>query len=285
MDKLGRSYQLFVQTTDGSTLQIQLPFTIEFDITRNTLTSANICSVRIYNLSVNNRNKIRKNVNNYGDLRSIQLQAGYQTNNPIIFSGNITQAWSVREGNNFITQIECFDGGFAFANAQYSKAFPANTPKTAIIKDMMQNLPGVAVGTIGSYPGNTARGNAYTGSTTELLAQITGGGFFIDNGKANALGNSECLPGEIPLINSASGLLGTPVLEQTILTFDMLFEPRLVVGQQIQLESMTDQNFNGSYKVISLKHRGMISEAVCGEAITTVGMWYGIGSLTTVANT
>jgi hypothetical protein len=281
MDKLGRSYTLFVQTTDGSTLQIQLPFTVEFDITRNTLTSANICSIRIYNLSVNNRNKIRKNVNNYGDLRSIILQAGYQKNNPIIFSGNITQAWSVREGVNFITQIECFDGGFAFANAQYSKAFPADTPKVSIIEDMISSLPDVSVGTIGSYPGNITRGNSYSGSTTELLAQITGGGFFIDNGKGNALGNNECLEGEIPLINSASGLLGTPVLEQTILNFDMIFEPRIVVGQKIELESSTDQNFNGFYKIISVKHRGMISAGVCGDAITSVGLWYGTGLLET----
>lgn len=274
MDKFGRSYSLFVQAIDGSIIEIGLPFTIEFDITRNTLTSANICSIRIYNLSENNRNKIRKNVMDYGDLRTIVLQAGYENNNPIIFSGNITQAWSVREGNNFITQIECFDGGFAFANALYSKSFPANTAQRDIIIDMMLNLPGVSLGAVGSYPGNISRGNSYSGTTTDLLGEMTGGGFFIDNQTSFALGNNECRNGGIPIISSASGLLGTPILEQTILSFDVLFEPRAVVGQKIKLESITDQNFNGFYKVTSVKHRGMISEAVCGEVITSLGMFY-----------
>src|ERR1017187_1050595 len=98
MDKFGRNYILTVETQNNDLLIIQPPFTVEFDITRNTLTSANVCSIRIYNLSQNNRNKIRFNIMDTGDFRSVQLQAGYGTNLPIIFSGNITQAWSVREG-------------------------------------------------------------------------------------------------------------------------------------------------------------------------------------------
>jgi hypothetical protein len=281
-DKLGRNYNLQIQTQSGSILTIAPPFTIEFDITRNILTSANVSSVRIYNISQNNRNQIRKNVNDYGDLRQITLMAGYGINLPVVFTGNITQAWSVREGVNVITQIESYDGGFAFANGITNEQFPAGTPQSTIIASLAGSLPGVSIGAIGNYPGTISRANSYSGTTTDLLRELTGGGFFIDNGKANCLGDSECLQGEIQVINSASGLLGTPVREQTILNFDMLFEPRLVIGQQIQLQSITEANFNGFYKVISIKHRGMISEAVCGDAITSVGLFYGTQALTTV---
>lgn len=282
MDKLGRSYQLKVQTQEGSILTVAPPFTVEFDITRNILTSANVSSIRVFNLSQNHRNQIRKNVNDYGDLRQITLTAGYGSNLPVVFTGNITQAWSVREGTNVITQIESYDGGFAFANGFTNQQFPAGTPVSSIITSLAGSLPGVSVGAIGSYPGTISRANSYSGTTTDLLRELTGGGFFIDNGKVNCLGDSECLVGEIQLINSASGLLGTPVREQTILNFDMLFEPRLVIGQQIQLQSITEANFNGFYKVISIKHRGMISEAVCGDAITSVGLFYGTQALSTV---
>lgn len=286
MLKFGRSYILKVQTQNGETLTIQPPFTVEFDITRNTLTSANVASIRIYNLSPKNRSQIRKDVTNYGDLRQVQLAAGYGTNLPIIFVGNITQAWSVREGNNFITQIESFDGGYAFANGQTNTTYPAGTQQQTIVENMASSLPGVTVGAIGEFSGSITRGNAYTGNTTNLLNALTGGGMFIDNGKVNCLGNSECLEGEIQIINSDTGLLGTPVREQTILNFDMLFEPRLIVGQKIQLDSLEGSlkgaNFNGFYKIISLKHRGMISAAICGDAITSVGMFYGTEALTTV---
>lgn len=273
MIKFGRNYSLRIQVSDVQTLTISLPFTIEFDITRNTLTSANVCQIRIYNLSQKNRGLVRYNASNQQfPHRSIELRAGYGTNLPIIFSGNITQAWSVREGVNFITQIECYDGGFAFGNGVTDTQFPAGTEQKTVIKTLIGSLPFVTLGGVGDYPGTLSRGNTYSGNTTEILSQITGGGFFVDQGRGNALGTNEFLEdigAGITVINAASGLLGTPVLEQTIVRFDMIFEPNLQAGQKIKLESITEANFNGEYKVTAVKHRGMISEAVCGDAVTS----------------
>lgn len=282
MAKFGRNYNLSIEKQNGSTLTVRPPFTVEFDITRNVLTSANVSSIRVYNLNENNRSQVRKNINDYGDLRLIRLEAGYGNNLPIVFEGNITQAWSVREGVNFITQLESFDGGFAFANAVTNTSFPSSTDQQSVIESLVANLAssGVKLGAIGSFPGSLSRGAAYSGSTTSLLRELTGGRFYIDNGKAYALADNECIAGPVTLIDAKSGLLNTPVREQTIINFDMLFEPKLIIGQQVTLRSGTDSNFNGVYKVISLKHRGMISEAVCGDAITSVGLLQPLGSQT-----
>lgn len=255
---------------------MQLPFTIEFDITRNTLTSANICQIRIYNLSEKNRNQIRFNVNEYFTFRSVRLRAGYGTNLPTIFSGNISQAWSVREGVNFITQIECFDGGFAFNNGSTNTTFPAGTQQSTVISTLAESLPHLSLGAVGSYPGQLSRGNTYSGATVDILRELTGEGFFVDVGKANALGTNEYISnvGGTLTIDAQSGLLGTPILEQTIVKFDMIFEPELHVAQRIFLNSLTEKNFNGYYKVTAVKHRGMISAAVCGEVITTGEFFY-----------
>lgn len=274
MDKFGRNYILDVQTQSGSTLTISLPFTIEIDITRNTLTSANVCQIRVYNLSLKNRNQIRFNNSDYGQFREIVLRAGYGTRLAEIFRGNISQAWSVREGVNFITQIECYDGGFAFSNGVTNTQFPAGTPQKVILSSLAGSLPHVSLGAVGDYPGTTGRGTSYSGSTTDILRELSGGGFFIDKGKANILGTNEYIANagtfnQVNTISSASGLLGTPVLEQTIVRFDMLFEPTLNAGQKIILDSITEQNFNGDYKVTAVKHRGMISESVGGSIITT----------------
>ena len=278
MDKFGRNYILLVETQTHDTLTIKPPFTVEFDLTRNVLTSANIASMRVYNLSQNNRNQIRKNMNDTADLRKVNLQAGYGNNLPIIFTGDISQAWSVREGTNFITQIESFDGGFAFANGIYNNQFPSNTQQKTVITDMANSLPATTLGKIGNYSGSLSRGNAYSGSPADLLQELTNGGFFIDNGKVNCLNLNECFEGDLQVIDAADGLLGTPVREQTYLNFDMIFEPRLLIGQIIELKSGTDANFNGFYKVVSIKHRGMISETVSGSAITSVGLYAPLGS-------
>lgn len=288
MAKFGRNYILEIQTQSGSMLTIEPPFTIEFDITRNILTSANVSSIRVYNLNANHRSQVRKNKNDFGDLRLIRLQAGYEKNLSVIFEGNITQSWSVREGNSFITQLESFDGGFAFANSFTNINFPANTSQRSVIETFVQGLSsaGVKPGVIGTFSDPPLpRGNAFSGSTISLLREQTGGRFFIDNGKAYALSDNECLSGPVMTINAQSGLLGTPVREETIITFDMLFEPRLVLAQLINLQSVDQAetirpNFNGQWKIVSLKHRGMISETVCGTAISSVGLLQPIGSAT-----
>jgi hypothetical protein len=55
----------------------------------------------------------------------------------------------------------------------------------------------------------------------------------------------------------------------------MIFEPRFLIGQALALESFTEKNFNGVYKVIGVKHKGVISDSVCGNAITSVTLWHG----------
>lgn len=234
--KFDRQYELNVQTQDGSTLTVELPFTLEFDITRNTLTSANVCQLRLYNLAPVNRNQIRFNSSDYGQFRAVELKAGYGDNLATIFTGNISQAWSVREGVNFISQIECYDGGFAFNNGRVNTSFPRGTPQATVIRQMAATgLPNTKVGAIGTYPGILSRGNTYSGQTMGVLGELSGGGAFIDQGKFNALGSNEYIASAAPvlIIDADSGLLGTPILEQTIVRFDMLFEPSLNVGTQI----------------------------------------------------
>lgn len=267
---------LLVGTQNGGILNITLPFTLEFDITRNTLASANVAQIRVFNLSLLHRNQIRFNASDYGTFRRVELYAGYGNNPPKIFSGNISAAWSVREGVNFITQIECYDGGYAFANGVTNTQFVAGVTDKTKIEALAATLPNVTVGAIGNYPGASGRGNSYSGNTAEILKDITGGGFFVDLSKANALGTNEYIANSngITTISSQTGLLGTPTLEQTIVHFDMIFEPSLNAGEAARLNSQTESNFNGLYKITGIKHRGMISESVCGNAVTTGEFFY-----------
>lgn len=307
--KFNRNYILSVQIEDGSTLNITLPLSIEFDITRNTLSSSNIAQIRIYNLSQKNRDFIRFDFSNYTSNRMITLRAGYGNNLPIIFVGNITQAWSVREGIDFVTTIESFDAGFAFINGEIPSnvSFPKGTPMKNIYKSLMGYLPNTTYGAIGnSYsidkdgnPFLSTRSNTYQGNTVEALKRLCPNAFFVDNGKSFILGNNECREGQVALIDSNSGLLGTPLRELNTVTFDMIFEPGVIMGQKIELQSLTNpsfnsnvvnidpktkQNVNGLYKIVSIKHRGMISPTICGSAITTLQFFYGPQALATVTN-
>lgn len=300
--KFGRRYVLNITLQNGSILTIEPPFRIDFDITRKVLSSSNVGSIRIYNLGALNRALIRYDYSNYGSengpFRLVTLQAGYGPNLPTIFIGNITHAWSVREGTNFITTIEAFDGGVAIVNGKCpTTPFPKNTTQFTVLSTLMiQGLPGVQFGAIGpsfQYVNKvdgaeiiTTRGNPYSGETVKVLNELTGNSFFIDNNKSYCLATNECLPSPVQLIDAQSGLLNTPVREISTVYFDMQFEPGLFLGQYVQLNSSTfvaansiynqsKDNVNGYYKIWSLKHRGTISDATCGEAITTVEFFLG----------
>lgn len=291
MDKFHRNYVLRVQanTPDREFIRIEPPFTIEFDITRNILPSANTSRIRIYNLSEKNRNLILHNLFDYSDLRLVILQAGYGTdseNFPVIFAGHIGQAFSVREGTNFITQIEAFDGGFAFINAHVGQTAISGSTQVSIILALANSLSqfGVKTGAIGNFEGTTIKQESFSGNPIDVLAELTSGGVFIDNNKINVLKDNEYIDDEVTfIVNSESGLLGTPIREPTRLIFDILFEPRLFIGQRIKIQSITQPIYNGYFKIAGIHHKGMISEAVCGDATTNVIVFNGIGNLTPVS--
>lgn len=275
MNKWGRNYELEIATPTG-TLTFGPPFTLEFDVKRTTLTSSNLAQFRIYNLSEKSRNLIRKNRNDFGEYRRIQFRAGYGSALPVVFQGNASVAWSERETVNFITQIESYDQGTAYATGKVNMTFPAGTPKQQVIAAIAATLPNVTMGAIGSYPGTLSRAASYSGNAVDILRELTGGGFYIDNERAFALRDDEYVESVngLSTINSDTGLLGTPILEYTLVRFSMLFEPRVVLGQKITLTSKTGAAFNGDYKVTAVHHKGIISDAVAGRAVTEVEFAY-----------
>lgn len=276
MAKLQRNYILTVLPANQTdAIVIKPPFTVEFDVKRDTLGSVNTSSIRIYNLSEKNRSLLRKDVTNYGQIVRIEFLAGYGNNLSVVFNGNVSQGWSVREGNNFITQLESFDGGYAANNAYSTKTLVSGTPNQSVVSSFMDDLTnfGVKRGAVGNFPGTISRGNSHSGSTFNILSDLTNAGFFVDNGKSYCLQSDEYIDGDILLINAQSGLLGTPIRENINIRFDILFEPKIQVAHAIKLESGTASNFNGIYKVVGVSHRGMISESVAGDAVTTVSLF------------
>ena len=109
-------------------------------------------------------------------------------------------------------------------------------------------------------------------------SQITNKNFFIDNGKAYVLAPWECLPNSgLEVLDATPGLLGSPSYEQTYVNCKMIFEPRIVMAQQMELNS--DQSYlNGTFKVVAFGHNGRISGSSGGEAITTVSLYNPLNS-------
>ena len=271
-EKKNRSYRLIVESLSGDSLIIEYPFTLDFTVTRKSSFSNNTASFSIYNLGNHARNQIRKTHYDLGLFRKLTFLAGYNGNYSTIFHGDITLAYSERNGVDFMTNIECLDSGYALSNSQTSKTYTKGTPYRTIVRDLLENIQGIEVGAIGDIKGQLARSASFSGNTGEIVNQLTNNKLFIDNGRAFVMGDDDILSESEAFIDSESGLLAPPRVEGDYVSFEMIFEPKLFLGQKITLESST---FSGEFRVDSITHKGIISEAVSGRATTKVGCMYG----------
>ncbi len=273
MTKDSRNYLLEVQGLDLSFTTIQPPFTMEFSSTRSYNSGVNNFSIKVMNLAQKTRNNLRKD-RTLDFFRQVILKAGYGDNIPVIIAGNIHRAWTYRQGTEYVTQIDGADMLFAAVNSAIFEAFVKDTLNKDILRAIVSTLKplGIEEGAIGDYPGKISRGNSYSGNAIDILDELSGGGFFVDNGVAHILGDDECLENEILVIGAASGLLGTPILESQIVNVNVLFEPQVKLAQLVKLESLEDPRFNGIYKVVSINHEVMVSPTVCGNAVTSLGL-------------
>ena len=54
-----------------------------------------------------------------------------------------------------------------------------------------------------------------------------------------------------------------------------MIEPKIIIGQLLQIESQINQFYNGQFKVVGISHNGIISGAVNGQCITTLQLFIG----------
>jgi hypothetical protein len=291
--KLGRRCQLSVEINpraegdrlEGSnTLTIPQDITIEFEISRQFLSSSQEATFRILNLSQETRDRLNKDAYAMNEFRAIQFKAGYEDFPlPIVFNGFVRHASSYRRGTEMVTEISCYDGGISMASGFTARTIAGGTSIQDLLKQLAQTLPRIAgAPLIGEFPKTNLRGKVLMGNTWSIILQESGNLATIDNGQVKILNLNEAIGAGIPLIDASAGLLGSPRRTPTKLEFTMLFEPRLTIGQIVELQSSTNRLYNGTYKVTGFNHRGTISPVVSGECSSVVSLFFGIGEFNIV---
>lgn len=275
-NKFQRKFSLYVQINDTLNesemefIEISDPFTVQFNINRNIMSSLNTMQMQVFNLSRKTRSLIFKD--RFSRIyRRIVFRAGYNRLS-VCFQGDIFSAFSERRGTDIITMIEARDGGFSNQTDQTSKTYAKGMTKSDLIKTLVSSIKTLNEGTISSDDTKSKRAVVIDGSTVQVLKQQSEGGLFIDLEKINVLKNNEVLNGRIPLINSSTGLLGTPKRQDSYITVDSMFEPDINIGQAVEVESTIQKEFNGQYKVIGVQHSGTISQSSAGHLKSTFSL-------------
>ena len=246
MKKFNRNYKLFIQSSVKNTMiEITPPLTIEFTVSRGIMATLNNMEIRIYNLAKSTRDQIFQDWYNLNEYKQIILMTGYDDLN-LTFSGNVFRAYSYRQGNNIITYIKAFDGGFDMVNNTVSATIgKTNTTNQSLVDFLISKFTYVKKGNITAIEGSPQRATVFDGSTYDILQKYTNGKTFIDLEKINVMKDNDVIEGDVPLINSDSGLIGTPIRNDAYLEINMIFEPRILVAQVIEIKSSINSQYDG----------------------------------------
>jgi hypothetical protein len=284
--------QFWMQVQGATRLwTITSPLTLEMDVDRGIFQSVSRFTFKVYNLGVQARSDIYLDQNNWlATPRPIVVNAGYaswqsgygpQTPQafPTIARGQLFQAYSTKAGPSWVTTMTGWDGGYdqanAFINVPFSKSVTFSQRVTQIAK-AMPNLRSVYISPL--ITANVSRGATYSGKPWDILCELAlfaQADVFIDLGNLYMVPKGQAVPGLSGGLNQVStdfGLLNTPIKQQFRVSWDMIFEPRLTIGQNINLISDESEN-NGAYVLQGLSHRGIISDGVNGDLITTPTCW------------
>ena len=193
---------------------LRMSFSIEKGATRN----PNKCTCRIYNM----RKETRELVQFIGNI--IILRAGYKgdTGAQTIFAGTVTRYLTVKEGPDWVTNLEMMDGLLEFRDTKVSISYGPGVSAINVMRDLAGrfNLP-VRTLPDGLPQKQYAQGFAFTGRLREAMDSVCdylGLEWSIQNREVQIISKGGIFKQKALLLSPSTGMIGSPEQEAKTMT-------------------------------------------------------------------
>jgi hypothetical protein len=255
-DQFGRKWSLIIAV--GATGIDLSNLHLRFELKQSDTQTPNTAYARVYNLSQNTLNRIYSlSAQSQGyavtakgaEYARLIIQAGYQPpgNFGVIFDGTIKQLKRGRERNvDSYLEVLASDVDLPYNFGLISQTLAGGvTPQQqlgAIVKGQNQYADDpVALGDLSGMTGGVLpRGKVLWGMGRDEywnLGQTTGTKLFIINGTLQAMPLTGYLPGQAVVLNSKTGMIGTPEATQNGIEITCLLNPKLRIGTLVQINN------------------------------------------------
>jgi hypothetical protein len=191
---------------------------IAFSIQKGSVKTPNKCSVRVWNAAPETRAVIEA----VGNV--LILKAGYAEDVGLVtlFAGDVTRSFSVKEGPDWITELELLDGFSEFRDRKVSVSFAAGATTLQVVKDIASRF-GLAVRPM---PTDVAAkqykaGFAFVGRCRDAMdkaCDYMGLEWSIQNREVQVLKKGGVFKQQAFLLSPDSGLIGSPMQESQTMT-------------------------------------------------------------------
>lgn len=272
-DRVIRAKILLTNSTyDGYRGDIEITnLRMTFSITKSLSNTANSGSLRIFNLSSDNRNRLRE----FGD--QVRFFAGYreQEGAQLIFIGNVTQLNHAFAQPEIITQIDCLDGDRNLNNILVPVSFGEGTARRTVIQYVADRL-GFPI-TYFAPSENLLYDNGFNDVclAKDILTSACDSlnlTWSVQNGNLVILPTNGATPRPPVEINADTGMVGIPerYVDKRYFLYralppnappkpgwkvKTLLNPDLLPGDRIRLRS-TQADVEGEFRILTIKHEG-----------------------------
>lgn len=249
---------------------------ITFEVRNATTQALKFAKILIYNLADETANTIQN------EFTRVELSVGYGDDVGLIFQGQIAivKRGKLNATDTFV-EITAQDGDAAYNHSVSNRTLAKGWTPDQLYGALLQDLQAYGI-TAGYKPTFTsfaaARGMACYGMTRDYLRDLAsqqGCEWSIEDGKLNFLPLTSYMPGQAVVLNSATGMIGTPIQTTGGIEVRCLLNPLIKAGGQIAIDNSSLATMNqrtpilgqpikvvagtdrdGRYKALCVSHRG-----------------------------
>lgn len=233
-----RNYRLTISSDDG-TVSVIKALRIKFNIVKSTLSSPNVCRLEIYNPNIYTLSSLQRKFTH------IHLEVGYGDDLKTLFVGQLVNVIQGRDNVDRIITVYAGDGQKAWQNSIINKTFKEGIDTKQVINELVESFSGVELGDLTGIPQaskDKVRGRVLSGSSSEIMdgyADQYGFDWNIQDNEINVISKDEISDqSSIVVLNSASGMIGSPAITQIGVEVTSLLNPNLVPNKSIKIESL-----------------------------------------------
>lgn len=248
---------------------------IKFTVKKTPKSAPNDSQISIYNANQETRTLVEsKNC-------QLVLSAGYvgiaeasllgqvfgSKNVEVIFKGSVKKYEHTKEGPDIITKLEAGDGQIAYTSKTFDKGYPPDTKLTLPFKDLGEALA-LPKGSQIAIPDKTiGNGLTLSGPVREhldMLCRRYGLEWSIQDEALQIVESGKFTTDGIVLLDSTTGLIGSPSKTKDGVEFTSLLQPTIRPGKRVQLKS---KFINGIFTCRNVTHDGDSNQ---GDFLTKV---------------
>lgn len=251
MRQFGRQLKLVIGS-DKKSLEIT-NLRVTFEVKKTLTPEPNPAVIRIYNLNASHRNLLTSK-----EFNRASLSVGYEELRQI-YAGDIVEANTLRDGEDFISELICGDGFKSYTSSVVNKTLSAGKSDAEILKENTQSM-GIEIGVV-DLPKDRQlpRGKVMFGDPRELLHKIAKNNdaqWSIQDGQMTVLPKDKVLAdNEGFVLSQETGMIGSPEKTDDGLSLTCLCNPSLRIGGLVRVQSIMSE-YNGDYKITELSHEG-----------------------------